>query len=311
MGKLVAYFRQLRAVLHCEAVLLPSPFVFYILEALWCWMLRKPMILLVWDHYPVTINGMRFDRRLRRIVLDTMERLVVLLSTKRIVPTTDFEAIPSLGQVTIVPMWYQKQPDKVDDITEALGLSRPRKSKDKFTKIIFAGQINETRALDLCLSHLDSIVASKAIIFVASRDPFCTEKYENLVVEHVGYLSKRELRVLTKSCAFGLVSLHPLFDGPALPSKTFDYIAAGKPILYFGKNLPYYTQLLSRFAIGVDFSDLDRLDLDSDEWDKPDLKLRQHAFQSALALDREKFVAEVLETLSHSDNPTDCDFSDG
>jgi hypothetical protein len=62
---------------------------------------------------------------------------------------------------------------------------------------------------------------------------------------------------------FGLVSLNPLMDQPGFPSKTFDYLASGLPVLYFGRALPAYTSAIEKFGIGVDITHAKHIDLKS------------------------------------------------
>jgi hypothetical protein len=52
-------------------------------------------------------------------------------------------------------------------------------------------------------------------------------------------------------------------DQPGFPSKTFDYLAAGLPILYFGRGLPAYTSDIKKFSIGADITHSKTIDLKS------------------------------------------------
>ena len=60
---------------------------------------------------------------------------------------------------------------------------------------------------------------------------------------------------------FGLISLNPKLDQPGFPSKTFDYMAAGLPVLYFGRPLPSFTQAMERCGVGLDITTMTEINM--------------------------------------------------
>jgi hypothetical protein len=80
-------------------------------------------------------------------------------------------------------------------------------------------------------------------------------------VTHHGHLSRVDLQAALRRMHFGMISISPLLYQPGFPSKTFDYLAAGLPILYLGRPLPYFTKPLSDAGLCIALDGADGIDL--------------------------------------------------
>lgn len=214
--------------------------------------LRRPITAVVWDLYPVTISGRRYDNRLGRKLADVLERLALWMADHLVVQTEDFRASPALARAQVIPFWYVPS----DPATkESAG-----EDDDDLLEFAFAGQINRTRGLEETVVDLDQRLSEPASLHIYSRDPFDPPKdLKRLQVHHHGPLAKDDVVSALQRHDVGLISLNPGFDGPAFPSKSLDYLAAGLPIIYFGPALPHFSNSLTAAGCGVVATSLDKV----------------------------------------------------
>lgn len=234
----------LSALRGSDALAVHSPLGFSFGAILLAKLLGRPVTAFVWDLYPVKICGRRYNRRVRRLIVDLIERLALRISDNLIVQTSDFLSSPILARALVIPFWYIP-PHPVARATRKPDAAGP-------LRFAFAGQINQTRGLTETVVSLDAMLNGPAFLHIYSRDPFEPPAgLRNLTVSQCGHLSKEQLARSLADDDIGLVSLHPGFDGPGFPSKSLDYLAAGLPIAYFGPALPQYTRLLEETDCGI------------------------------------------------------------
>ena len=287
----LADMRFSRRMADCDIVLVHTPLLlafFYALMARY-WH-RKPVVAVVWDRYPVTLRGVRYDQSLRRRILDRIENIVVALCDRILVPSADFLEEPRLAHARIVGLWHPVNPPQTgpgsgnaDDAGAPL-------------RILFAGQINATRGLAAAVARLDELTGGRFHLKVASSNPLPAELAGHPKIEHLGHLDRAVLREVAAGCDCGLVSLARDFDGPGLPSKSFEYLEAGIPCLYHGKRLGHYLRILEESGAGIDIGadahgtlvreDVLRL--------KRNIAAAAAAFTAAFELDPPTFVAQLV-----------------
>lgn len=211
-------------------------------------MLRRKVVGLMWDHYPVTLAGQRYDPSLRRRLLDLIERSATRICTHLIVPSRDFLEADALSRAEVLPFWLPVEcaPKNAD------------KGREKLVRIIFAGQVNSTRGLEHAVAELEAHFAGEFVLAIASRDPLPNGLLGKENVEYLGFLTPDELRGEMARSHAGLVALSPQFDGPGLPSKTWEYLGAGLPCLFIGRDLPHYAKALTSSGVGYVLSSATR-----------------------------------------------------
>lgn len=250
--------RSLKDVLWSDTVIVHVAAAPTILILAAARMLRKKVVIFQWDVYPTTIGGVRHRDRLPHRILYRAESVCLALANLIVIPSEDFRDYAGGQKIAVMPLWPRSEL-KLDPI-----IHRPIEGNT--IRIAFAGQINELRGLAECVAHLESRSSARIIlnIFSAStlpRDFF--HPLSSVQVQHHGVLPREELQQRLAGMHFGLVSLNPLMDQPGFPSKTFDYLASGLPILYFGRPLPAYTSAIERFNVGVDITRDKNIDLKS------------------------------------------------
>lgn len=129
-GRMIS-LSALKAIARNDLLIVHSALAYAVFYAAFARMLGKPVVALVWDHYPVTIAGRRYDPSLRRRMLDRIEGLALALCSDVIVPSRDFQEALSLARATVVPFWLP-----VDTAVQPVAL--PRLPGDRPPRIIFA-----------------------------------------------------------------------------------------------------------------------------------------------------------------------------
>jgi hypothetical protein len=220
--------------------------------------LMRKVVIFQWDVYPTTIGGVRHKDRLPHRILYKAEGVCLALANLIVIPSEDFRDYVDGRKLAVMPLWPQSGL-RLDPII-------PKPIEDNTIRIAFAGQVNELRGLAECVAHLESSSSDPIVLNIFSASALPRDFFDTLSsvrVQHHGMLPREELQQRLAGMHFGLVSLNPLMDQPGFPSKTFDYLASGLPILYFGRPLPAYTSIIEKFSIGVDITHKKNLDLKS------------------------------------------------
>jgi hypothetical protein len=243
---------SIRTIFLSQILVVSSPLVKSSLAIVFARLLRVRVMALIWDHYPVTLGGRRYDSRIVRIVADLMENFLLRLCEKVFVPSSDFKIKGSLSNAISLRMWPR--------VFVSPCISRPVHEKRAPIKIVFAGQVNATRGLNEFLNAISAHTEHPYNLFIASSDVDEGTVASNPNVTLLGYCDPTKLKNLYRECDLGLVSLSLNFNGPAFPSKTFDYISNGLPILYHGPRLPEFLRFITESGIGFSIDQAKNLD---------------------------------------------------
>lgn len=245
--------RHIRAIAKCDTaifhvtVLHTAPlFVISLLFGL-------RTIVFQWDIYPTTLAGKIYKDSLFRRMMFFIEHMLLRFASVIVIPSEDFRPFVTAKNVTVMPLWPQ-------GALELRPVAQNSPDDDKI-HIAFAGQINILRGLNEFVQHISAISSERIVLHLFSADTFhpASQLTDRMEIIHHGVLPRRELQDKLSLMHFGLISLNPQLDQPGFPSKTFDYLAAGIPILYFGRPLPSYVGLLEECGVGQDISNLSSL----------------------------------------------------
>ena len=285
------------ALRRSGALIVHSPLAFSIFAIFLAKLLRCPITAFVWDLYPVKINGRRYNRRVRRLIADFVERLALRLSDHLIVQTSDFLSSPVLARALVIPFWH----------VPPSSVARAKRNKDAADSLrfAFAGQINQTRGLTETVLSLDAMLNEEAILHIYSSDPFEPPAcLRNLTIYHRGHLSTNQLARALDDDDIGLVSLHPGFDGPAFPSKSLDYLASGLPIAYFGPALTYYAKLLEQTRCGIAVRMHPSADFDHLSVSQSSFEHRVNSFFDQVRTDPVRLKSHFANVIKHNARPS-------
>lgn len=246
--------RHMGDVLQADVVITHVPALLSLPMLVLARMSFKKIVIFQWDVYPTTIAGRPYMTSLPRRIAHWFERLCLRLANVIVLPSEDFRPMAPVRDPVIFPLWPQA----------ALPMEpiRSLPAPDGVFHIAFAGQVNELRGLRECVAHLRTRSRKRIVLHVFSANPVDIPPQEEgvLHIEQHGHLPRAVLQARLRDMHFGLISLNPQLDQPGFPSKTFDYLAAGLPVLYFGRPLPGFTGPLASCGAGIDITPMAEID---------------------------------------------------
>lgn len=278
--------RLWRAARNCDILIVHSPFLLSIGAIVIGRLLRRKIIGLLWDDYPVFISGRRYDNSIRRRLFDWIENWGIDHIKLLLVPSPDFRSVEKYQDTVFCPFWCRSP--------STISLPQPERVKGAQICILFAGQVNRTRGLENALALLSKITDGDFVLRIAAPDCPGATILEHPNVQYLGHLTQGELALEAQKYDAGLISLHPDFDGVGFPSKTFDYLSWNLPLLFAGRTYPWMTGLAEQIGIGIDGNTISKLYL-SDLTDlRTDFAGKRKCFERRTCLDVDA-LKSVLE----------------
>ncbi len=173
---------------------------------------------------------------------------------------------PSAKNIEVIPNWHDDNlfPIKNFNIGEYLGV-------DVYDKVVltFSGNIGRVQGI---LEFIDLMrkADNKNLILVIIGDGALRELVANKIrcerISNVFYLGAKlraEQNLFLNACHISLVTLINGMKGLGVPSKTYNYLAVGKPILYIGDKDSEVDNYIKNYDFGWSFS-----------WDEEDSLVR-------------------------------------
>ena len=164
---------------------------------------------------------------------------------------------PSAKNIEVIPNWYDDNlfPIKNFNIGEYLGV-------DVYDKVVltFSGNIGRVQGI---LEFIDLMrkADNKNLILVIIGDGALRELVANKIrserISNVFYLGAKlraEQNLFLNACHISLVTLINGMKGLGVPSKTYNYLAVGKPILYIGDKDSEVDNYITKHDCGWSFS---------------------------------------------------------
>lgn len=241
---------------------------------------------LVWDVYPVVIDGKRFDTRITRRIADIVENTALKLCTRVYVPSSDFLIEPRLAHATVLQLWPR--------FTEVACVRDQDRMESGTLRVLFAGQLNATRGIHDAIKLLSEKTSGEFKLMIASHNALPDDIARHPSVVALGHCSQRELKEHSATADFGLVSLAQDFEGPGFPSKTLDYVAHGLPVIYFGPPLKSYLDILDQSETGVDLQSVERIDQDLASRLRADFHKKRDRFMDLACINKEQVEQEFF-----------------
>ena len=164
---------------------------------------------------------------------------------------------PKIIGIDIIPNWYDDDiyPDTNFNISKYLGINL----EDKIV-IGFAGNLGRVQGI---LEFIDLVGCSKnkkiALVIIgdgalraAVKDKIKNEQLQN--VHYLGPKGRGEQNSFLNACHIGLVTLINGMKGLGVPSKTYNLMAAGKPLLFIGDHYSEIDNYVREYDCGWSFT---------------------------------------------------------
>ncbi len=202
-------------------------------------------------------NGLkyRFLSKVYNYSYKNVDRVIVLGEDMRQLMSNKINS--KLNKIDIIPNWSDSdiQPIKNFDISGYLGLD----VKDKIV-FGFAGNLGRLQGI-LELIDLFIIAKNNNIILVIIGDgalrSVIQEKIRSEGLHNICYLGpkpRNEQNLFLNACHIGVVTLISGMRGLGVPSKTYNLMAAGKPIFYIGDDNSEIDNYVKKYECGWSFS---------------------------------------------------------
>lgn len=156
------------------------------------------------------------------------------------------------------------------DIQNIFPISRPQSLPTDKIVIQYAGNIGEAQGVQQFVAHILS-VNNKNLLFSiwgagSAEDKIkdiVTSASKNDIVNFNGpYYRSQQCEVLN-NCDLALVSLRNVIRGLGVPSKSYNILAAGKPILFIGPLDSEIALMIKENEIGYCFDEFDNVGIES------------------------------------------------
>ena len=181
-------------------------------------------------------------------------------------------------------------------------------------KIIFqfAGNLGRLQGLEEILK-IAKIIQNTRIHFVIIGEgafkSYLIQLAKEMNLSNVTFLNsfaRDEQNLFLNSCDVGIVSLYDSMFGLGVPSKTYNLMAAGKPILYFGNSQSEIALMIKENEIGwnFNFSQLDEILIFFNNFDEASIVKKSHMSRriAESLYSEEKIIKKYLKMLE-IDNP--------
>ena len=181
------------------------------------------------------------------------DRIIVLGEDMKMLIAEKIE--PKKIKINIIPNWAN------DDISPLINFNISKYlGVDVKNKIVFgfAGNLGRVQGLLEFIDLFNRSVNSNIVLVIigdGALKPVLLEKIKNL--ENVYYLGPKpriEQNLFLNACHIGLVTLIKGMKGLGVPSKTYNLMAAGRPLFYIGDNNSEIDNYVKKYQCGWSFS---------------------------------------------------------
>jgi glycosyltransferase involved in cell wall biosynthesis len=167
------------------------------------------------------------------------------------------------GQIKYIPNWGDAKKIKVspklrNEVITSLGI------KDSFV-FQFAGNLGRAQGIEFLL---EAILETRGldVVFVFFGGGFHVDRIKQQSGQsknlfYGGIFKREEANKYINACDVAIVSLSPDMLGLGVPSKTYDILAAGKPILFVGDEHSEIGRLVNEHHIGYVCKDHNKVEI--------------------------------------------------
>jgi glycosyltransferase involved in cell wall biosynthesis len=247
VGRLLNYFSLVASValrwpllLRYEYIIVYSlPPLLPLIPALMNVFFGKKFVFVCYDLYPdlaikmkAISNGSAIDRVMRftnRLVYKRASAIVAIGGEmKRHMLASGLAA--DAGRIHVMPNWYDGDPDEYTPADQT--------KKGEAFSIVYSGNMGICQDMDTILKCAQILLDRQDIRFVftghGNKAAVLKQEAARLGLKNVefrGYLMGKDYTDMLTSADCFIVSLEKGMEGLAVPSKTYSYLAAGRPVL--------------------------------------------------------------------------------
>lgn len=197
-------------------------------------------------------------------VFDFINKLIFRRVEKIIVLGTDMKqrildkGVPE-GNISIITNWADVS--KIKPVTKVNNFSLREGIQEKFV-VLYTGNMGKFHQLEILVEAANLLKDQKDIVFVFVGEGYKKAILQDIVKEkglsNVLFYSYQPDELYQEVLGAGdilVTSLEKGVEGTAVPSKTYSYLAAGKPILGIMNENSEIGLMISKYNLGINISD--------------------------------------------------------
>jgi glycosyltransferase involved in cell wall biosynthesis len=169
------------------------------------------------------------------------------------------------SKITIIENWADLENIKPETYIEN-NLVKQNNLQGKIN-FLFAGNLGRLQGLDFLFEIISSVKNSKVHFSFIGNGALLSELKETVQkrelknVSFLGTFPRNEQNTFLNACHFGMVTLAQEIYGLGVPSKSYNILAAGKPIFFIGNKKSEIASMITDYGCGVafEFKDKDRI----------------------------------------------------
>lgn len=231
---------------------------------------KNPFLIIIFDLYPDFLKsmGVKKENFIYRLWAKANKKYfdralgIITLSNGMKSQIGEYLTVKNQGKIIVVPLW-----------TASRNFRRVEQLNNPFIKqnnllgkfiILYSGNMGIGHSLEILIDVAKQLRDYEDILFLFIGEGAKKNKLMDLAVEsqleNVKFLGWQDPKILKYSLASGkisVVSLDSTVTELSIPSKTFNYLAVGSPILGIGKKDSELSNFITNNKVGWFFDDSD------------------------------------------------------
>jgi colanic acid biosynthesis glycosyl transferase WcaI len=233
------------------------------LAALICRLYRAPYLLLINDMYPemLVACGLMKERSLVYRMLSRISRFVLRRADRIVTVGRDMQQRASLSRarggtdgIAVIPQWSDchqiyPSPRNENSLLRELGLTH------KFI-VQYAGNMGHPHDIETVAEVIKMLRDDPEIHFLVLGSGIKRQLLEDLVASGVKNLTllrerpRKDQQIFLNACEVSIMALVPGMHGLGVPSRTYNLMAAGKPVIALVSEASETAKVVREEAIG-------------------------------------------------------------
>lgn len=197
----------------------------------------------------------RFLSKVCNSSYQNVDRVIVLGEDMRQLMSNKIN--PKMTKIDIIPNWSDSdiQPIKDFDISGYLGID----VKDKIV-FGFAGNLGRLQGISELINLIIAAKNNDIVLVIIGDGALRSVVQEKIITErlyniyYLGPKPRNEQNLFLNACHIGVVTLISGMKGLGVPSKTYNLMAAGKPLFYIGDDNSEIDNYVKKYECGWSFS---------------------------------------------------------
>ena len=217
--------------------------------------------ILVHDIFPENLSSLGkvnqnsgFYKLLKRVFDKAYSKADSLISIGNDMTNVLTAKVKGKTPIRLIPNWADVEEVKPQKKEDTETYKKVKSFADGCVLFQFAGNLGKAQGLDNLMDAIDKVETDEArFLFVGAGAKLddvnkFAEKHEN--THSLGFVSRSQQNDFLNACDVGIVTLADGMYGLGVPSKSYNIMATGRPILYVGEEDSEVAMFVKKYDIG-------------------------------------------------------------